>query len=136
MFSQTAEYALRAVVWLGSRPDGSVTSQEIADAAQIPPRYASKVLQALGRAGLVRSQRGLHGGFWLARPAEELSILDVIATVEPIRRTAHVSGNGDSDDANKSLDHLNSKLNEAVDMVEGLLAQTKIADLIDLHASR
>lgn len=129
MFSQTAEYALRAVVWLGSRPDGSVTSQEIADAAQIPPRYASKVLQALGRAGLVRSQRGLHGGFWLARQPEDLSILDVISTVEPIRRPAHVGGNGDGHDA--ALDHLEHKLDEAVRMVEALLAQTKISDLIE-----
>ncbi len=133
MFSQTAEYALRAVVWLGSRPDGSVTSQEIADAAQIPPRYASKVLQALGRAGLVRSQRGLHGGFWLARPAEELSVLDVIATVEPIRRAVHIGGNGDGN--NKSLDHLEQKLDEAVQLVETLLAQTKISDLIEAHTS-
>jgi Rrf2 family protein len=130
MFSQTAEYALRAVVWLGSRPDGSVTSQEIADAAHIPPRYASKVLQALGRAGLVRSQRGLHGGFWLARPAAELSVLDVIATVEPIRRAVH-NGNGED----KSLNHLEQKLDEAVQLVESLLAQTKIADLIETPAA-
>ncbi len=134
MFSQTAEYALRAVVWLGNRPDGSLTSQQIADAAHIPPRYASKVLQALGRAGLVHSQRGLHGGFWLAREPAQLSVLDVIIAVDPIRRAAHIGGNGDP--AGRSLEHLNEKLDQAVDLVEKLLAETTIADLVELQPSR
>lgn len=134
MFSQTAEYALRAVVWLGNRPDGSLTSQQIADAAHIPPRYASKVLQALGRAGLVHSQRGLHGGFWLAREPAQLSVLDVIIAVDPIRRAAHIGGNGDP--AGRSLEHLNKKLDQAVDLVEKLLAETTIADLVELQPSR
>lgn len=131
MFSQTAEYALRAVVWLGNCPDGSLTSQEIADAANIPPRYASKVLQALGRAGLVHSQRGLHGGFWLARPTDELSVLDVICAVDPIRRSVHPHGNGSGDARTRSLEHLNDKLDEAVNMIETLLADTKIADMVE-----
>ena len=86
MFSQTAEYALRAVVWLANNDDAPMTTNEIAKATQVPPDYLSKVLWALGRSGLVHAQRGKNGGFTLATPAEELSILDVINAVDPVQR--------------------------------------------------
>src|SRR5579871_6722562 len=78
MFSQTAEYALRAVVFLASQEGKPRTTQEIALATKVPIGYLSKVMQGLGRKGLVHSQRGLHGGFTLARSAEELTVLDII----------------------------------------------------------
>lgn len=88
MFSQTAEYALRAVVWLASHSDAPMTTSEIARATQVPPDYLSKVLWALGRSGLVRAQRGKNGGFTLTAPADQLSILDVINAVDPVQRIA------------------------------------------------
>jgi Rrf2 family protein len=86
MFSQTAEYALRAVVWLANHSDAPMTASQIAHATQVPPDYLSKVLWALGRGGVVHAQRGKNGGFTLTRPAEELSILDVINAVDPVQR--------------------------------------------------
>jgi Rrf2 family protein len=86
MVSQTSEYALRAVVCLGSQVAAPLTTQQIADVTKVPAGYLSKVLQALGRAGIVSSQRGLHGGFTLGRPMDQLSVLDVINAVDPIRR--------------------------------------------------
>jgi Rrf2 family protein len=52
----------------------------------VPPSYLSKVLQALGRGGIVKSQRGVGGGISLARKPEELTILEVVNAVEPIQR--------------------------------------------------
>ena len=86
MFSQTAEYALRAVVWLASHNDAPMTTSQIAQATQVPPDYLSKVLLALGRSGVVHAQRGKNGGFTLTTPADELSILDVINAVDPVQR--------------------------------------------------
>ena len=86
MFSQTAEYALRAVVWLANHTDAPMTTSQIAQATQVPPDYLSKVLWALGRGGLVHAQRGKNGGFTLTTPADELSILDVINAVDPVQR--------------------------------------------------
>ena len=63
MISQTAEYALRAVVFLSMNVDAAFTTQQIAVATKVPAAYLSKVMQSLVRAGLVRSQRGLGGGF-------------------------------------------------------------------------
>ena len=86
MISQTTEYALRAVVWLASHPDRALTAHQIAESTRVPAGYLAKVLQGLSRAGLLRSQRGLGGGFKLACPASSLSIWQVVQAVDPIRR--------------------------------------------------
>ena len=86
MFSQTTEYALRAVVFLADADEGSSTAQRIADVTQVPRDYLSKVLRELGRAGIVSAQRGKHGGFRLARSPEELTIFDVVEAVDPVQR--------------------------------------------------
>jgi Rrf2 family transcriptional regulator, nitric oxide-sensitive transcriptional repressor len=86
MISQTAEYALRAVVFLAMNSGAAFTTQQISTATKAPAAYLSKVLQLLARAGLVQSQRGLRGGFILARCAEGITILEVINSVDPIQR--------------------------------------------------
>src|SRR5262245_46906388 len=86
MFSQTAEYALRAVVYLAAQGGEPRTAQQIAEVTRVPAGYLSKVMQALSRAGLVHSQRGLGGGFTLAVPPADLTVLDVVQAVDPIRR--------------------------------------------------
>src|ERR1700686_4959360 len=86
MFSQTVEYALRAVVHLAfNSPDGQ-TTEEIAKATKVPQAYLSKVLQNLVQAGVVKSQRGIGGGMSLARKPSELTILEVVNAVDPIVR--------------------------------------------------
>ena len=71
---------------LGSNPGNPRTTQQIAEETRVPSGYLSKVLQALGRAGLVEGQRGLYGGFVLSRSLDELTILDVINAVDPLKR--------------------------------------------------
>lgn len=68
MFSQTVEYALRAVVHLAAESPRARTTDQIATATLVPKAYLSKVLQALVRGGVVKSQRGLGGGIALAQP--------------------------------------------------------------------
>jgi Rrf2 family transcriptional regulator, nitric oxide-sensitive transcriptional repressor len=86
MISQTAEYALRAVVWLASSPDRAHGTPQIATAVKVPAGYLAKVMQRLARAGLVVSSPGRLGGFRIARPATEISVFDVVNAVDPIRR--------------------------------------------------
>jgi Rrf2 family protein len=85
MISQTNEYALRVVVHLASA-GRSQTTREIGGATKVPLGYLSKVLQTLGRAGIVVSRRGLHGGFVLARGPGEISVFDVVEAVDPLPR--------------------------------------------------
>ena len=127
MFSQTAEYALRAVVYLASQGGAAQTTQQIAEATRVPAGYLSKVMQGLSRAGLVHAQRGLHGGFTLARAAEELSVLDVIQAVDPIRRIRScplgIKGH-------VNLCPLHRRLDQAVALVEDALQRSTIAELL------
>ncbi len=87
MISQTAEYALRAVAALASaKPGESLITQRLAESTKVPAGYLSKVLQSLGRAGLVKSTRGLGGGFVLTRSPAEITIFDVVQAVDPLQR--------------------------------------------------
>ncbi|MBY0231818.1 MAG: Rrf2 family transcriptional regulator [Gemmataceae bacterium] len=85
MFSQTVEYALRAAVHLASVP-GPVTVEAMSAATKVPAPYLAKVVQSLVRAGLFHSQRGAKGGVTLAKPPADLTILEVVNAVDPIRR--------------------------------------------------
>jgi Rrf2 family protein len=77
------DYAVRAAVELAAASDdGPVKGDAIATAQEIPLRFLENILGELRHAGIVRSQRGAEGGYWLARPAEEVTIADVIRVVE------------------------------------------------------
>jgi Rrf2 family protein len=90
--SAKVDYALRAVIELAAAGDGPVKGERIAQAQEIPLKFLENILGDLRQAGIVRSQRGAEGGYWLARPADEISVADVVRTVEgPI---ANVRGVG------------------------------------------
>lgn len=131
MISQTTEYALRAVVYLADQNKPRTTAA-IADATQVPAGYLSKVMQGLCKAGVVHSQRGLHGGFALVDDPSELSVLTVINAVEPIRRfhECPLGLHG------KDLCPLHSKLNDAAILLEETFGDSTIADLNDVPKSR
>lgn len=86
MLPKTAEYALRAAVWLGRDPDQTESADHLAEQTKVPRRYLHKVLQDLVRAKLVRSQSGPGGGYALACAAEKITILDVVNAVAPLER--------------------------------------------------
>ncbi len=90
--SQTAEYALRAVIRLAQHPGEAQTTQQLAEATLVPQSYLPKVLQPLARAGVVSAQRGSHGGYTLSRNPSSLSVLDVVNCVDPFRRIDHCPG--------------------------------------------
>ena len=128
MISQTAEYALRAVVYLGSQTGRPTTTQRIAEATQVPVGYLSKVLQSLGKAGLVEAQRGLRGGYVLARPVDELTVLEVIHSVDPLQRIVECPLGLQSH--GEELCSLHRCLDEAIARVEALYRGTTIEQLI------
>ncbi|MCE9563174.1 MAG: Rrf2 family transcriptional regulator [Planctomycetes bacterium] len=86
MFSNTVEYALRAIVHLAFEAPEARTTAQIAEATKVPKDYLSKILQGLAKKGIVQTQRGVGGGVTLAKAPEELTILDVVNAVEPIQR--------------------------------------------------
>lgn len=78
-----ADYAVRAVVELAGSSHGSPRKvDDIAQAQAIPVSFLENILTQLRSSGIVRSQRGPEGGYWLAQPAAEVSLADVIRAVE------------------------------------------------------
>jgi Rrf2 family protein len=130
LISQTAEYALRASVHLAKQAETneklSLTVPEIAAATKVPSGYLSKVLQQLTRAGLISSQRGIGGGFKLARTAEAISILDVVQAVDSLGRI-HECPLGNPD--HKLLCPLHRKLDAAIAQAETAFRETTLAEL-------
>lgn len=81
--SRKIEYGMRAMVFLASMPDGDVVPfREIARTMDVPEDFVAKILKVLVSKELVKSSRGAHGGYALAKPAREISFLDVIEAVE------------------------------------------------------
>jgi Rrf2 family protein len=90
--SAKSDYALRAVIELAATADGPVKGERIAQAQEIPLKFLENILGDLRHAGIVRSQRGVEGGYWLARPADEITVAEVVRAVDgPI---ANVRGVG------------------------------------------
>lgn len=88
-FSRAASYAIHALVFLASRKDGQpAVSHDIARDRGTPERYLLKILNPLARVGILTSMKGPNGGYGLARPASEISLLEIIEAVEGTIRPA------------------------------------------------
>ena len=80
--SAKVDYAVRAALELAAAGDGPVKGERIAQAQGIPLKFLENILLELRHHGLVQSRRGVEGGYWLARPAEEITLAEVIRAVE------------------------------------------------------
>jgi Rrf2 family protein len=80
--SAKVDYALRALTELAAAEEPPVKGERIAAAQAIPIKFLENILVELRNAGLVQSQRGADGGYWLARPAAQITIADVMRAVE------------------------------------------------------
>jgi Rrf2 family protein len=128
MISQTAEYALRAMVFLAMQKS-AVTGQDIAAITKVPPGYLSKIMQQLVKGKLVNSRRGIGGGFILSRTPDKISILDVVNAVDPIDRIESCPLGIPSHGLN--LCPLHKRLSEATAHVEAAFAQSRLSELIE-----
>ncbi len=128
MISQTAEYALRAVTHLAYNAGAPQTNRQISESTHVPMPYLSKVLQGMARAGLIRSQRGIYGGFVLARSAADLTVYEVIQSVDPIARILSCPLGLKAHGVN--LCPLHRRLDDAMALVEKAFKDSTIADVL------
>lgn len=81
--NQATDYAFRAVLYLANKPRGeAVEAQEIALKQVIPMRFLLKIMPSLIKGGIVKSKRGVGGGYYLAKNPKSISFLDVVEAVE------------------------------------------------------
>lgn len=128
MFSQTVEYALRAVVFLADQAPAPRTTDQIALATRVPKAYLSKVLQGLAKNGVVKTQRGVGGGITLHKTPAELTILEVVNAVEPIQRIKTCPLALSSHGAN--LCPLHRRMDNALESVEAAFSGTTLAEIL------
>jgi Rrf2 family protein len=127
MLTKTAEYALRAVVLLGREGESALSADHMAEVTKVPRRYLNKVLQDLGRAGLVHSQPGPGGGYSLALAPRKVSILDVVNAVAPLERIRQCPLGITS---HTSLCPLHKELDKAYAATEAAFANVTIEQLL------
>lgn len=80
--SASVDYAVRAAIQMARNGDSPLSVADIAQREDIPIRFLAATVAILRRSGLVNSRRGGSGGYWLARPADEISLLDIAEAIE------------------------------------------------------
>jgi Rrf2 family protein len=127
MLTRSGTHALRAMVILAEAPTSYRGTQEVARRAGAPRNYLGKILQQLARNGLLESQKGLGGGFRLARAPESISLFEIIASLEDVDRWSKcVLGRACSDD-NPCV--LHDRWVRARDAYLDMLNRTNVAEL-------
>jgi Rrf2 family iron-sulfur cluster assembly transcriptional regulator len=129
MFSRSAGYAVQALTYLAAQPSGKLTgAREIADALQLPMPFLWKILRNLSRKKLVRSFKGVRGGYELARSAERISVSEILAASPDAKHSATcVLGLEQCDDRNPCP--LHSSWSGVRNQIDELMKKTSLADM-------
>lgn len=131
MLSGTAEYALRATLYIAQHGDaeGFVRSDRIAEAIGIPRNYLSKILHALARAGVLVSTRGPLGGFRLAGDPDRVPISSIVEPFDPLGPgQSCILGRPECNDHNPCPAHARWK--GISEQVSGFFRATTVGDLL------
>jgi Rrf2 family protein len=127
--SAKADYAVRAAAELAAAGEGPIKGERLADAQEIPLQFLEHILLELKHAGIVRARRGAKGGYWLARPADDITIAEVVRAVEgPI---AHVqSSPPEAIEYRGNAKHLQEVWIAVRANLRAVLEQVTLADLV------
>jgi Rrf2 family protein len=130
MLSGTAEYALRAVVYIAREANGRpVKSADLSEATGIPKNYLSKILMDLARAGVLRSTRGRNGGFSLASPPAELRLASVVSPFDAVDGRRCLMGRLECNSEDPCPVH--HRWLAASNHIEAFFRETTLADVIE-----
>ena len=139
LYGSNAEYALHCLLFLVPLPEGqALSARDLAECQGISPSLVAKLFTQLQKAGLVRAQEGVRGGFSLARPAEAISMLEVVDAVEgrkklfdckEIRAKCLLFGGCAPDWATSGLCDINAAMLSAERAMRAELGKRSLADL-------
>jgi Rrf2 family protein len=130
MFSKTAQYALRAVTVIAElEQEGPVLAKVIASQGKVPHKYLSKVLRDLVRSNVLKSTRGIGGGFRLRRKPEAVKLMDVVKPFEDMLASQECPlGNTRCSDKHPCPMH--ERWKPVKESLQELLGNTTVADVI------
>ena len=120
---------MRAMSWLALSPETLVPTTQLAENTKVPPHYLAKVLQQLAAAKLISGRRGVRGGYKLDRPAEKITLLEVVRAVAEVRRITTcplgLSNHG------TTLCPLHKRMDQAAQSIIELYGSVTLRDLIN-----
>ena len=88
IYTRTCEYAIRALIYFADHPaKNSATVKDVSQESGIPSSYVAKIFQCLVRSGILRSQRGPHGGYSLMLPISNLSLLRIVQALDDLKKS-------------------------------------------------
>lgn len=131
--SEAASLALHSAAYLAEHPDPPVPTREITAVLQVSEAHLAKVLQRLAKVGLVRSIRGPHGGFALARSAGDVTLLDIYEAIEGPLGTTHCLFGRPVCSGDRCL--LGGLLRRIDGQVRRHLTETTLADMVPVFRS-
>jgi Rrf2 family iron-sulfur cluster assembly transcriptional regulator len=128
--TKAGDYGVFGVIYLAKQPRGRIVSlSEVSKAENIPEKFLAKIFQSLTRSGLIRSHRGAGGGFSLARPANKITVKELLESIQgPIFFTKCLSNLYDCD--RKEICKLRNLWKKAQDYTIKILTQKTLSDLI------
>lgn len=138
MYGAGAEYALHSLLVLATRPE-PVSVRDLASYQQIPERFLANVFTRLKKGKLVKSTEGVAGGFLLARPADQIQILQVLEAVDPdrtlfacaeIRQNCALFDGPPPEWAISGACRIHAVMQEAEQQMRSYLAAKSLADLV------
>jgi Rrf2 family protein len=126
--TRAASYAIHALVYMaGQKQNRPLTSHRIAKARGVPERFLLKVLRPLVYARVLLSIKGPNGGYRLARPAADITLLEVLEAVDgPVRGQASFDRDDTDGQLNRKLDQI---VDQAADQIRRQLQKVRISDL-------
>ncbi|HET6997488.1 MAG TPA: Rrf2 family transcriptional regulator [Solirubrobacterales bacterium] len=127
--SAKADYAVRAAAELAAAEEGPIKGERLAAAQDIPLQFLEHILLELKHNGIVRARRGAKGGYWLAKPADEVTVAEIIRAVEgPI---AHVqSSPPEAIEYSGNAEHLQEVWIAVRASLRSVLEEVTLADLV------
>ena len=131
MLSNTAQYALRALIYIGEESgDERVRVDEVAQALDVPRNYLSKIMHLLVKERVLDSLRGPRGGFTLARPASQITLYDIVSPFDDIeaRRTC-LLGRKECSDARPCAIHAHWRA--AATQIAEFFRETKLSEVVE-----
>jgi len=133
MLSQTAEYALRATIYIARDPSRAWRVNEVADQIEAPRNYLAKILGQLARAGILESARGPAGGFRLAVGARRIALSEIVTVFEAAEPRRCLLGHGLCGENPSCTAHAAwAPIGKSMD---GFFSHTTLADLLPQHSS-
>jgi Rrf2 family protein len=135
MIRNDTDYALRMLVTLAEQSVAGLSTSELATRSGVPHGFAQKILRRLKAAGFLSAKPGRHGGFALRKAAKDVSLMDVVRTIQGPLLLNRCTGNPDAC-ARQRFCRINTKLQALQCQVNDFLSGTALSDLLDTHSGQ